>query len=71
MNLCHSSVRQLHSYFYAHNFMQQSALKEKDIPCILLFLIFGVCVPKVFFSAHNHEDVMPVTGDKGWGRETR
>ena len=69
MHLHHSSVQQLHSYFYTHNFTQQSALKKTIFPAFLLFLIFEVCVPKVFPSAHNHEDVMLTTGDKGWGRE--
>lgn len=69
MDLHHSSIGQLHNYFYTHNFMQQSALEKKDFPSILLFLVFGVCIPKVFPSAHNHDDVMLAMGTGGGGEK--
>lgn len=49
--------------------MQQSALEKKDFPSILLFLVFGVCIPKVFPSAHNHDDVMLAMGTGGGGEK--
>lgn len=69
MDLPHSSVGQLHNYFYTHNFVQQSALEKKIFPAFYFFLVFGVCIPKVFPSAHNYDDVMLTMGTGGEGEK--